>query len=123
MKYINHTIKGVPYGKSKSRGDIDAAERWTENIQKQTQGLGRVKEACVMKVTFLLPPEKFPADFPYGSDLDNLLKRFLDALNETIFSEAPGLDSCVVSMTVMKTKVESIDEAGVHFEVMSVAVR
>lgn len=75
-----------------------------------------------MKVTFLLPPEKYPADYPYGSDLDNLLKRFLDALNETVFSEAHGKDSCVVSMTVMKAKVESAEQAGVHFEIIPVAL-
>lgn len=25
-----------------------------------------------MKITFLLPADKFPTDFPYGPDLDNL---------------------------------------------------
>lgn len=74
-----------------------------------------------MKVTFLLPPPMFPADFPYGTDRDNPVERLLDALNETIFSYAPGRDSCVVSMTGMKAKGESTDEAGVHSEVMPVA--
>ncbi len=123
MNYINHMIKGVPYGKEKSRGDTEAAERWSQQIREQSKNLPRVKDACVLKVTFLLPPDKFPTDYPYGPDLDNLLKRFLDTLNETVFSEAMGLDSCVVSMTVMKTKIASTDEPGVHFEVMPVAVR
>ncbi len=121
--YINHTIKGVPYAKEKRRGDTKAPERWTEMVKKQTEHLPHVREACVMKVTFLLPPDKFPADLPYGSDLDNLLKRFLDALNQTVFSEAIGGDSCVVSLAVMKTRVSSNEDAGVHFEVLPVQVR
>jgi len=77
----------------------------------------------VLKATFLLPPDKFPTDLPYGLDLDNLLKLFLDALNETIFSEAKGKDSCVISMTVMKTMVPSNKEAGVHLEILPVKLR
>lgn len=123
MAYINCTINGVPYGKAKRRGDIEAAERWTPRIKEQINHLARIKEACVMKVTFLLPPKMFPSDYPYGTDLDNLLKRFLDALNETIFSEAPGKDSCVVSMTVMKTRVALPAEAGVHFELLPIELR
>lgn len=75
-----------------------------------------------MKVTFLLPPDKFPKDFPYGPDLDNLLKRFMDALNETIFSETQGKDSCVVMLTVMKTRAASNQEAGAHLEILPVSV-
>ena len=107
MTYICQKISGVPYGKRKRRGQVNAPEEWTRTIIEQTKDLPKIKEACVLKVTFLLPPNKFPTDFPYGSDLDNLLKRFLDALNETIFSETSGKDSCVVSLNVMKTRVES----------------
>jgi len=41
-------------------------------------------------VTFLLPANKYPTDFPYGNDLDNLCKRLFDALSKTIFSDARG---------------------------------
>jgi Holliday junction resolvase RusA-like endonuclease len=112
----------VPYSRNKSRGDIGAAGRWSEQVKEQTKTLPRVKEACAMKVTFLLPPNKFPADFPHGPDLDNLLKRFMDALNETVFSETQGKDSCVVILTVMKTKVPSDAQAGVHLEILPVSV-
>ena len=122
MNYINHTVRGVPYSKSKTRGDKIAAKQWTEEVKKQTRRLGHVKDACILKVMFLLPPNKFPPDYRYGPDLDNLLKRFLDALNETVFSEAAGNDSCIVSMTVMKTEVASSQEAGAHFEIMPVTV-
>lgn len=122
MSYINHLIKGVPYSRNKNRGNIGAADQWSEQVKLQSSELPRVKEACAMKVTFLLPPDKFPADFPYGPDLDNLLKRFMDALNCTVFSETPGGDSCVVMLTVMKTKVESYEDSGAHLEILPVSV-
>jgi Holliday junction resolvase RusA-like endonuclease len=75
-----------------------------------------------LRVTFLLPPDKFPNDFPYGPDLDSLLKRFLDTLNETIFKDTQGGDSCVVSLHVMKTKVECPKEAGAILEVLPVTI-
>ncbi|HOO51825.1 MAG TPA: RusA family crossover junction endodeoxyribonuclease [Alphaproteobacteria bacterium] len=122
MAYINYIIHGVPYSRNKSRGKTDAADKWSQQVLEQTNHLPRVKEACALKVTFLLPPDKFPKDFPYGPDLDNLLKRFMDALNETVFSETPGGDSCVVLLTVMKTKVANYEESGVHLELLPVSV-
>jgi Holliday junction resolvase RusA-like endonuclease len=123
LNYINHFIRGVPFSKNKSRGDLDAPTRWRASVIEQTLHLARVTDACVLKATFLLPPDKFPSDLPYGSDLDNLLKLLLDALNETIFSEANGKDSCVVSLTVMKTAVSSREDAGVHLEILPVKLR
>jgi Holliday junction resolvase RusA-like endonuclease len=123
LTYINHFIRGVPFSKNKSRGDLDAPARWRESVIEQTLRLRRVTDACVLKATFLLPPDKFPSDLPYGSDLDNLLKLLLDALNETIFSDANGKDSCVVSLTAMKTRVSSREEAGVHLEILPVKLR
>ena len=122
MSYINHLIRGVPYSRNKTRGNTAAPEAWSEQIRSQTRELPKVKEACAMKVTFLLPPDKFPKDFPYGPDLDNLLKRFMDALNDTIFSETQGKDSCVVMLTVMKTRAPSNQEAGAHLEILPVSV-
>ena len=122
MSYINQHIKGVPYCRNKSRGNKGAADVWSEQVKLQTAGLPRVKHACSVKVTFLLPPDKFPSDFPYGPDLDNLLKRFMDALNHTIFSETHGGDSCVVMLNVMKTKVAVAADAGAHLEVLPVSL-
>lgn len=120
--YVNRMIRGIPYAKMKSRGDIDAPARWSEAIREQTADLPSIEEACVMKITFLLPPNKFPADYPYGPDLDNLLKRMLDALNSTIFSKAKGRDSCVVSLMVMKTRVNTDEHAGAHIEIFPIAL-
>lgn len=122
MSYINHLIRGVPYAQDKVIGNLQAPKEWSEQIKKQTQDLPRVREACTLKVTFLLPPDKYPKDYPYGPDLDNLLKRLLDGLNETIFSEAQGHDSCVVLLYAMKTKVVSYAESGAHIEVLPVNV-
>jgi Holliday junction resolvase RusA-like endonuclease len=122
MKHIYKKISGIPYGKFKTRGQKNALKDWTEEVIKQTQNLPKVREACILRVTFLLPPDKFPSDFPYGPDLDNLLKRFLDALNETIFKDTQGGDSCVVSLHAMKTKVDSLKEAGAILEVLPVTI-
>jgi Holliday junction resolvase RusA-like endonuclease len=122
-KHISLKIKGIPYGGNrKRRGDQNTPEKWSMSIKEQTKTLPKISNACIMKVTFLLPHDKFPLDFPYGPDLDNLLKRFLDALNETVFSEAKGKDSCVISMNVTKTKVKSVDEAGVLLEILPIIV-
>jgi Holliday junction resolvase RusA-like endonuclease len=120
MSYISVRIEGVPYSKSKMRGKVDAPAQWTKKAIEQTKDLPKVQNACFLKITFLLPPDKFPPNFPYGPDLDNLLKRFLDALNQTVFSETPGKDSCVVSLQVMKTKVDDERMAGAHIEILPV---
>jgi Holliday junction resolvase RusA-like endonuclease len=119
---IATTIRGFPYSQAKSRGDLEAPGRWTAAIIETTKDLPPVSEACFLKLTFLLPENKFPKDFPYGPDIDNLLKRTLDALQQTVFRNAPGRDSCVIAMFAMKTKVASHDEAGVHMEILPVSL-
>ena len=109
-----------PFGKEKKRGNINAPKQWSEKVIEQTQSLPAVNAACIMKITFLLPPDKFPVDFPYGPDIDNLAKRFLDALNKTIFSDAKGSNSYVIELSLAKTKVESDKEAGVLLEILPV---
>ena len=122
MSYINIKIHGIPYGQDKVRGNKSALQKWTQEIINQTMYLFPIKNACLLKATFLLPPDKYPKDFPYGSDLDNLLKRFMDALENTIFSEARGVDSCVISINAIKTKVSSYEEAGVLLEILPVSI-
>ena len=123
MNHISHKIRGVPYSRNKTRGDTDAPGKWTQAVINQTKNLPKVTEACILRVTFLLPPNKYPKDLPYGPDLDNLMKRFSDALNQTIFSESEGRDSCVVEMSVMKTMVRSEVEAGALLEVLPIKIK
>jgi hypothetical protein len=122
VNVISVLIKGVPYAKLKSRGDKLAPGRWSDAVIEQTRTLPLVKEACFLKLTFLLPANKFPSDFPYGPDVDNLLKRTLDALQLTIFSEAKGKDSCVIAVFAMKTKIDNDADAGAHLEVLPVSL-
>lgn len=122
MNYIHHKISGVPYAKNKARGKVDAPARWTQAVVDQTKQLPRIKNACILRVTFLLPKNKYPSDLKYGSDLDNLLKRLLDALSQTVFSESKGKDSCIISLSATKTKVESEAEAGALLEIVPVIV-
>jgi Holliday junction resolvase RusA-like endonuclease len=119
---IATTIKGIPVSKGKKRGDRNAPKRWRIAIIENTRKLPVVSEACLLKVTFLLPGRSFPADFRYGPDLDNLLKGTLDALNETVFRNASGKDSCVVALFAMKAKVASESEAGMHLEILPVGL-
>lgn len=118
MCLIKLKIKGVPYAQNKSQGNREACKKWSLDVIEQTKNELKVKDACNLKVTFLLPPDKYPADLPYGSDLDNLLKRFMDALEKTIFSEVQGGDSCVISINAIKTKVNSYEDAGALLEVL-----
>lgn len=122
MPIISTTIRGIPYSQAKSRGDIEAPARWTVAIVETTKDLPPVSEACFLKLTFLLPENKFPRDFPYGPDIDNLVKRTLDALQQTVFRNAPGRDSCVIALFAMKTKVDSHDQAGLHLEILPVSL-
>jgi hypothetical protein len=122
MPVISTTIRGIPYAQAKSRGDLNAPARWTAAVIAATEKLPTVTEASFLKVTFLLPADKFPRDFPYGPDLDNLLKRTMDALAKTVFRNAAGHDSCVIAVFAMKTKVASDEEAGMHLEILPVSL-
>lgn len=52
-------------------------------------------------------------------DLDNLLKRFCDALKETVLRGVLGKDGCVVQIEASKIKVESKELAGAQLEIRS----
>jgi hypothetical protein len=122
MFHIRETIRGIPYSRNRTRGKPHAAQDWTDQIIKQTENIVKVKDACLLRITFKLPLDHFPPDYPFGNDLDNLLKRFLDALSKTVFSEARGKDSCVIALEVMKVKVDRESEAGADFEILPIKV-
>ena len=117
-KFIEVKISGIPYSRSKTRGNISATREWTNAVVNQTKDLPKVETECVLKVIFCLPPNKYPKDLPYGPDLDNLLKRFLDALNETIFIKAKGKDSCAIEIYVKKVRARSKEETGALLKVL-----
>lgn len=122
MSYINLKISGIPYAKTKTRGYVDGPRIWTEQIIEQTKDLPNVDGPCVLRVTFLMPPDKYPKDFPFGPGIDNYLKRFQDALNQTIFKNAPGGDSCIMLLEASKVKISSNQEAGAYLEILPHAI-
>jgi Holliday junction resolvase RusA-like endonuclease len=113
-------IVGVPYAQAKTRGRKDGCVEWSRDVTRQTAHLPPVTGACHLRVTFRLPPSKYPSDHPHGMDLDNLLKRFLDALHETVFRDVPGRDGCVVELQAKKVKVASDADAGADLEILPV---
>jgi hypothetical protein len=118
MIHIKASIKGVPYPKNKPRGNKAAPEKWTQAVIEQTSNLPKIMGACLLRLTYCIPRANVPDDCPFGADLDNLNKRFLDALGKTVFVDAPGNDSCVIAMEVTKVIVESVSEAGADFEII-----
>jgi Holliday junction resolvase RusA-like endonuclease len=122
VPFIRGFITGVPAVQTKPRGYQTVAPAWTAAVIAQTQNWPKVNEACAMHVTFLLPATSFPGNAPYGPDIDNLCKRFFDALKKTVFSEAPGDDSCVIALHAMKSKVPPAQETGASVEILPVSV-
>jgi hypothetical protein len=120
MKSIRATIPGVPYARNKTRGHLSAPSEWTQAVIRHTADLPKIREACLLRITYMLPRAHIPKDYPFGTDLDNLNKRFLDGLCKTVFSETPGKDSCVVAMESIKIIVETKEEAGAHIEILPI---
>ena len=98
-------IAGIPYAQSKTKGRVGGPRKWTDAVVRATSSMKSVQGPCAIEVSFILPPEMFPTDFPFGTDLDNLLKRLLDALCRTVLSTAPGKDSSIVEIVARKRKV------------------
>jgi Holliday junction resolvase RusA-like endonuclease len=122
VPYQRVFIKGVPYGRWKVSGNKAAADVWSAEVIRQTNNMKRVLAACAMNVTFLLPEDKYQSNFQYGNDLDNLLKRLLDALANTVFAKAPGKDSCVVVLHAMKARVPPQRTSGAAMEILPIDV-
>ena len=114
-------VRGVPYPQTKATGNVGGRKAWTEAIVKATQNLRKIHGPVFVRVTFRLSREKFHNANPYGTDLDNLLKRFLDALSATVLSEAPGKDACIVALEAAKVLVKNPSESGVDGEIIEMA--
>jgi len=121
IQALRFKVRGVPYPHLKATGNVEGRLKWTEAIVAKTKSLPKVKGPCLVRVTFRLSREKFHEVSPYGADLDNLLKRFFDALAQTVFSEAPGKDACVVAVEAAKVRVVNSNESGVDGEIIELA--
>ena len=111
-------VRGIPYPQTKATGNIEGRKVWTDAIVKATRNLRKVKGLGLVRVTFKLTNEKFHDANPYGTDLDNLLKRFFDALSRTVFAQAPGKDACIVAIEAAKVLVQNPSESGVDGEII-----
>ena len=111
-------VRGVPYPQVKATGNVEGRKVWTEAIVRATTNLRKVTGPVLVRVTFKLAKDKFHDANPFGTDLDNLLKRFFDALSQTVFSQAPGKDACVVAIEAAKVLVQNPSESGVDGEII-----
>ena len=68
MAHIKTTIVGIPYARNKTRGDLNAPKEWTDAVIQQTQGLQKITEACLLRITYLLPRSHIATDYPFGID-------------------------------------------------------
>ncbi len=122
IQALRFKIRGIPYPHIKVTGNVEGRNKWTQTIVDKTSTLQKIKGPCLVRVTFRLSREKFHAVSPFGADIDNLLKRFLDALSRTVFSEAPGKDACVVAVEAAKVLVTNPSESGVDGEIIELAI-
>ena len=116
-------VRGIPYPHLKSTGNVQGCADWTDKIVERTAGLKKIVGPCLLRVTFRLPQGKFNETNPFGTDLDNLLKRLLDALSQTVFSDAPGKDACVVSLEATKVLALNPNESGIDGEIIPMAAQ
>lgn len=107
-------IVGFAYPKHKSGGAVVEAEKWSQNIIEKTKELPKVNSPCSIKVDYYIAPERFTMGSPYGPDLDNLTKRLLDALKQTILSDAEGEDGCVMDLRISKRVAKPGEQQGVR---------
>ena len=65
-----------------------------------------------VEVTFFYRQDQAPPDYPFGPDIDNLLKYLFDAMKDTIFKEASGGDSCITLIIARKILAQNENEIG-----------
>ena len=110
---VSRFIRGTPYSRIKTKGRLSGPNEWSAAVKEQTCRLRPIKRPCRLEVSFILPADRFPLDNTYGNDLDNLLKRLLDALGETVLRDAPGKDGAIVQLSAEKRKALADEPTGV----------
>ncbi len=117
MLPVIYKISGVPYGSTRDEIGLLLLREWHNNIVSQTRELPKVQEPCTIRLTFLLPCDKFPDRFPYGPDLNYLVNKLLETLKQTLFSDTTGKDACIYELHAAKAEVATSQEAGVLIEI------
>jgi Holliday junction resolvase RusA-like endonuclease len=109
---VSRFIRGTPYSRSKTTGRLSGPDEWSATVKEQTHRLRPIKGPCRLEVSFILPADRFPFVHSCGNDLDNLLKRLLDALAESVLREAPGRDAAIVQLSAEKRKALKNEPTG-----------
>jgi len=107
-------INGIPCGrKRKTRGDMSSPSKWKEAVIAQTASKTKIDYPCEIKVEFIIQHNQCPKDRPFGPDVDNLLKVFLDILQETILED----DNLVIKLSAAKRVHFPYEKPGVILNV------
>jgi Holliday junction resolvase RusA-like endonuclease len=109
-------IWGEPFCKPYRGRRPTAVAKWESNIAEATADWPLILGPCRLGVTFFLPLDKYAAPGSMGPDLDNLLKRLLDALKTTVF-RPPSDDSYVVELRAAKFQAGTMADAGLHLRI------
>lgn len=111
-------IKHEPFSKTYMGRRPQAPLAYDQAIVATTQDWPLVTRECQFRATFVLGPSKFTDPEFLGPDLDNLLKRLLDDLKQTVFRRPDSDDSFIVSLEATKTKVDNDEDMGVFIEII-----
>jgi hypothetical protein len=55
MPHIWKKIAGIPYARSKSRGNLAAPRAWTDAVVQETRNLPKIRDACLLRITLSHP--------------------------------------------------------------------
>ena len=120
MNHISGFIEGTPLSRNRSGARKPGLQGWIEQVAKQTGALQQVENACILRVTFFLADEAYRTAPPYGPDLDNLLKPFLDALKKTVLQSQE--DAGIISIQATKARAGPGQRPGALLEIFPIIV-
>lgn len=116
MMKLSRFIEGNPLSPNGGAG----LQAWKNRVIEQTHDLEKVQQACKLRVAFRLSDEAYRTAPPFGPDLDNLLKPFLDALKVTVLQ--PCEDACIVSLEASKSPAGLDSKPGALLEIEAIGV-
>ncbi len=116
---IHMFVRGEPHV-AKTGSNKSALRQWQDIVEKQTDGMKRMKGPCQVRLDFVLPPGSFKSPnkkVPYGPDLDNLVEAVLDALATNVFPDGVG-DNAATQLLSTKREATKGEEPGVMVTVV-----
>lgn len=114
MEKIEFKIKGFPYPRlSRKRGRRSGPSEWREAIIEQSKAIPFISSPCSLSVDFILDKSQCPKDYPYGPDIDNLLKPVFDAFKHTFLKD----DSFITELIASKKIGRKRDDLGMSITI------